>query len=79
VSPVSTAVDRRACERISLRDVVRQIVAADGPLTSAEIHQAVLVEYGACSRGLVDSVLHDMVAAGVLRREDGRYVTGEVG
>jgi hypothetical protein len=62
----------RACERISLRDVVLQVVGAE-PLTSAQIHELVLDEYGSCSRGRVDSVLRGLVREGRLRFEDGMY------
>ncbi len=64
--------DIRISERLSLRDVVLQLVGVD-PMTSAQIHELVLVEYGSCSRGRVDCVLRGLVREGRLRFEGGLY------
>lgn len=75
MTSVSTPTEVRAAARASLRDVVLQLVD-DEPRTSAQIHNLVLVEYGTCSRGLLDSMLRGLVREGLLRFEGGRYARG---
>lgn len=67
----------RACERISLIDVVLQLCDPADPQTAAQLHDRALDEYGTCSRGRLDSVLRGLVREGRLRFEFGGYVRPE--
>lgn len=64
-----------AAERISLRDVVRQLVD-ENPQTEPELRAKVVEEYGACTRGKLRRALRGLVKAGVVRWQGEGFVAG---